>query len=720
MARWVGGLVAFVLATLVVSANAVGAPRDPHAFRSVSRAQHRFVAGEVVVRFKEAIDRNGRAAVLRDTGTTRKKWLRVSGAELLRLPPGRSVEEVVRELRVRPEVRYAEPNFVVHASQTPNDPRFGELWALSQPGDHDIDAPEAWDVTTGGSAVTVAVVDTGIAYDHPDLAPNIVPGYDFVDNDSDPRDENGHGTHVAGTIGARGNNGVGIAGVSWNVALMPVRVLDAAGSGTTAGVADGFAYAAANGAKVVNASLGGSESEVMKDAIEGAPQTLFVVAAGNDSSDNDSAPTYPCNYETANLICVAATDETDGLAEFSNYGASSVDLAAPGTEILSTWPAYSSLFAETFETALTGRWTAGGSPATWARTSVTAAHGTSSATDSPAGDYADRADNWLATVNAIDLSGKSGCNAAYALRLETEVDNDILWVETSTDRSFWEVRDGWTGNTGGAFIPVETDLSADNGQPSMYLRFRLDADSSITFDGAYVDDVAVRCFSTAYGSNDYNSIQGTSMATPHVAGTAALVWGRNPTATVAAVRAAILTTVDRISGLSGNVATGGRLNANLAVRSTWATPPPSPPPPPPPPPSPPPPAPPPPPPTPPPPPPSPAPTPPPPAPAPPPSPPPAPVQPPPLTPPSPPAPVPPPPVTPALDVRCVVPNVKGKTVRQARALLKRARCALGRATSTYSRSVRRGRIISQSRRPGVRVSVGTRVNVVVSRGRPRQ
>ena len=685
MPRGAWGLVALIVATCGLPAGANAAGLNPHRLWSSSRAEHRFVEGEVVVRFKEGTDRNGRAAVLRDTGLTRKKWLGISGGELLRLPHGTSVEHAVRELEARPDVRYAEPNFIVHAAQTPDDPRFGELWALNQPGDHDIDAPEAWDLTTGESSVKVAVVDTGIAYDHPDLGPNVVAGYDFVDEDSDPRDENGHGTHVAGTIGARGNNGIGVAGVTWNVALLPVRVLDETGSGTSAGVADGFAYAAAHGAKVVNASLGGSgESEAMKDAIDIAPQTLFVVAAGNDSKDNDSVPTYPCNYDAANLICVDATDETDSLAEFSNYGASSVDLAAPGTEILSTWPAYSTLFSETFETALGGRWSVGGFPGTWARTGATAASGANSATDSPSGNYPNQADSWLSTTNPVDLSGRVGCNATYALRVDTELYNDILWIETSTDGGFWEVRDDWSGSSDGAFFPVELDLAAENGQPSVYLRFRLDTDSTITHDGVYVDDVAVRCFSTSYGSNDYATIQGTSMATPHVTGTAALVWARNPAASVPQVREALLSTVDSISALDGQVATGGRLNAWHAVQSVAAPPqPPAPQPPSPQPPAPQPPAP----------------------------------QPPTSQPPSPQAPQPQPVQPPPTPARCVVPNVKGKTIVQARRLLSSKRCALGRVTRTYSAKIKRGKIIKQSRRPGVRLARGTRINVVVSRGR---
>jgi subtilisin family serine protease len=335
----------------------------------------KFVPGELLVRFRSGVGARAQSSVLGALDATTKRRLPLPGLQLVRIGGRESVPQAVASFERRPQVRYAEPNFIYRIEATPNDPRFGELWGLDNSGqsvngttgtpDADIDAPEAWDTTTGSSAVTVAVVDTGVDYDHPDLSPNIRTnpgesghgkesngvdddgngyvddwrGWDFIDSDNDPRDLHHHGTHVAGTIGARGDDGGGVVGVNWQVGLMPVRVLNADGFGTNAGVTAGFAYAGANGAKVVNASLGGSDySQAMSDAITGAPNTLFVVSAGNDATNNDANPQYPCNYTASNIVCVAATTQSDGLAGFSDYGAGSVDLGAPGKNVLSAYP----------------------------------------------------------------------------------------------------------------------------------------------------------------------------------------------------------------------------------------------------------------------------------------------------------------------------------------------------------------------------------------------
>jgi subtilisin family serine protease len=325
-----------------------------------------------------------------------------------------------------------------------------------------------------------------------------------VSGDAEPLDQHGHGTHVAGTIGARGNDALGVVGVNWNVALMPVQVLGPTGNGRNDQISEGLAFAARNGAKVVNASLGGANrSETMERAIREAPGTLFVVAAGNSGRSNDTTPVYPCNYDLPNVVCVGASDRDDFRAGFSNYGSTTVDLSAPGVGVVST----------------------------------TLQHG-------------------------------------------------------------------------------------------------------------------------------YLSLSGTSMAAPHVAGVAALIWSRAPWASVTDVRSALLNSVDPVAALVGASVTGGRLNARRAVEAAPSVP-------------------------------------------------------------QPPAPSPPPaPPTPqpverqVVVVRCVVPRLHGRTVAYARRVLAARHCSLGWTRRAFS-SRKRGRVVSQGRRPGAQLPRGTRVNITVSRGRRR-
>jgi len=305
--------------------------------------------------------------------------------------------------------------------------------------DADIDAPEAWDISTGTGRTIVAVIDTGVDYNHQDLAANMwrnlgeiagdsidndnngyvddIYGYDFVNNDANPMDDNGHGTHVSGTIGAVGNNGIGTTGVNWNTKIMALKFLSANGSGTTAGAISALNYAVRMGANISNNSWGGGgASSLLSQAISNARSAghIFVAAAGNSGSNNDTTPNYPSNYNFDNVVAVAATDSKDALASFSNYGATTVDIAAPGVGILSTLP----------------------------------------------------------------------------------------------------------GNT-------------------------------------------------------YGTYSGTSMATPHVAGALSLIWDQNPTFTYTQVIAKLYSSVDKIAGLNGKVATGGRLNIGNALLGSITNPPPA-------------------------------------------------------------------------------------------------------------------------------------------------
>ncbi|MCA1916200.1 S8 family serine peptidase [Methanospirillum hungatei] len=283
-----------------------------------------------------------------------------------------------------PDVLYVEPDYKISlspiektgkvadvntmsisAAAYPNDPGYQYLWGLHNTGqapfygmvDADIDAPEAWGITTGSPNVVVAVVDTGVDYTHPDLAANIwqnsgeiingvdddgngyiddVRGWNFVSKNNDPMDDSGHGTHCAGTIAAVGNNGIGVTGTAWNVKIMPLKFLNAQGSGYVSDAISAILYANRKGAAVISNSWSGTGyTQSLKDAID-ASSAVVVCAAGNSGANADSNPQYPAAFTSSNILSVAATDYNDKLASFSNYGPNSVDLAAPGVSIYST------------------------------------------------------------------------------------------------------------------------------------------------------------------------------------------------------------------------------------------------------------------------------------------------------------------------------------------------------------------------------------------------
>jgi len=327
-----------------------------------------FVPGQVIVKLKPTTPPVEALAIRTSLNATVIGRFRSVGAELWRID-GYDVARAVSDYKNHPRIDYIEPDYIVHAEDVfPNDPRFGELWGLHNIGqdggtpDADIDAPEAWSIETGDT-VLVGVIDTGVDWHHVELASNIytnpgeiasngvdddgngyiddVRGWDFVNNDNDPYDDHGHGTHVSGTIAAIGNNGVGVVGVSWSARILPLKFLDAGGSGTTSAAILAVEYATMMGARLTNNSWGGGGySEGLRDAIEaaGTAGILFVAAAGNYGTDNDADPHYPSSYDLDNIIAVASTDRYDLRSGFSCYGLTSVDLGAPGSSILSTLP----------------------------------------------------------------------------------------------------------------------------------------------------------------------------------------------------------------------------------------------------------------------------------------------------------------------------------------------------------------------------------------------
>jgi len=288
---------------------------EPREFSSLGKGTAEFALDEIVVKFKQ------------DPQPFR----------VIKIPEGK-IKEKIAEYSHRPNVVYAEPNYYAQAILSPGDPMYSYQWNFGEPVNGGIGMEQSWDISTG-AGVIVAIVDTGIAYENystyaiaPDLDnTTFVQGYDFVNNDTHPNDDNSHGTHVAGTVAQSTNNGIGVAGVAFDASLMPVKVLNKKGSGTYTNIADGIYYAADNGAKVINLSLGGSyPSQTLEDALAYAYNmgVTIVAAAGNDGTGTIS---YPAAYD-AYVIAVGATRYDTSLAYYSNYGAS-LDLVAPGGDL---------------------------------------------------------------------------------------------------------------------------------------------------------------------------------------------------------------------------------------------------------------------------------------------------------------------------------------------------------------------------------------------------
>lgn len=316
-----------VLLLVAVAGSAGSAPSDE------SVPAH--VAETVLVKFKAGADQE---AIMQAHGLSKKGQIYDSD-EMILEGRGRSATALVKALEHNPNVEWVELDYIANIQWTPNDPSFSSQWGPAK-----VQAPAAWDVTLGSSTVMIAVVDTGVDLDHPDLATKVNTSldYDFVNSDSTAQDDQGHGTHVAGIAAAATNNSTGIAGMCPNCTILPVKVLNSAGSGSYSAIASGIRYAADKGAKVINLSLGGtSGNSTLSSAVTYADGkgSLVIAAAGNNGN---STPFYPAAYTAA--VAVAATTSTDTRASFSNYG-SYVDVAAPGQSIYATYwnNTYSSL-----------------------------------------------------------------------------------------------------------------------------------------------------------------------------------------------------------------------------------------------------------------------------------------------------------------------------------------------------------------------------------------
>jgi thermitase len=340
-----------------------------------ARANPESVPGEFVVKLRPQL-KLFTAQSLQDTLSSNiKSTIPNQNLVVIQRPKIELEKSVIKRLSQNPAVELIEPNYIYRISKIPNDPMFGNLWGLSNTGQSDrglgtagidIDALRAWDLTTGSEDTVVAVIDTGVDYNHPDLKTNMwtnfkeqngaagvdddgngyvddVHGFAFSNKPNtttDPMDDNGHGSHCAGTIGGRGDDSSGVVGVNWKIKIMALKFLGADGSGTLEGAIKAIDYAVKNGAKILSNSWGGGgESQTLREAIlrANAAGALFVAAAGNDGANLDNNPHYPASYDTPNMLAVAAIDNNGRLASFSNYGRRSTHIAAPGVNILSSY-----------------------------------------------------------------------------------------------------------------------------------------------------------------------------------------------------------------------------------------------------------------------------------------------------------------------------------------------------------------------------------------------
>lgn len=359
----------------------------PEATQQLLTVQAEYVPNEVLVKFKAA---TMETAVIQATDTVQgliivhrgeivsvNQWAENKSGNRsflgdpdlfhVKVPPTIGTEIAIAELLTNPNVEFAEKNYISHVDASPNDPEFPNQWGLHNTGqsggtaDADIDAPEAWEIFTGSSDITIAVIDSGIDYNHADLQSNIWTnpgetgggketdgidndgngyiddwhGWDFVSSDNNPIDDNGHGTEVSGIAGARGNNDTDVTGVCWTVKLMAVKSINSIGAGYTADLIAGIDYAISMGVQIINASWRRSQySAAEYQAIERAMTSgiLFVAAAGNSAQNTNTTPHYPSSYDIDNIISVLATTDTDTLSATSNYGPYTVDLGAPGGE----------------------------------------------------------------------------------------------------------------------------------------------------------------------------------------------------------------------------------------------------------------------------------------------------------------------------------------------------------------------------------------------------
>ncbi len=606
-----------------------------------------YIPGELLIKFKNNIRKSTSTNRYKNEITTIKSF-KHTNCDHIRLPSNMSVQEALAMYGNDPDVLWVEPNYIRRqmAIDPPDDPFFADSqWGLNNTGQQiqnktgstgtDIDALDAWEINSDCSNIIIAVIDSGIDYNHPDLKDNLwtnpgetINGIDddgngYIDDlhgwnfsgakgdytgNNNIFDSNGHGTHVAGTMAAKGNNGTGITGVCWTARIMILKFLDDKGVGTSAEEIAAIEYAIDKGARIINASFG-EEGYIQaeRDAIDAAGKAgiLFIAASGNNGHNNDTSfdytnndtldsANYPASYSLPNIISVGASDQDDHMPSWSAYGLQSVDVTAPGSNIYGPSPDTAiTIWEEDFEsTEVISKWDLQDA---WNRTSELRYDGDYSLSV----DLGDIPNSETSAVSPINnIAGKAMTILNFHVRSNSETGSEKLFIETAPS-----VEGPWTNQLielfqYGSINVFNTGISGNNleslwtsarvclilaeNTTDIYIRFHMlvTSNTNVTsnkstsfcfvetawaadsYGGAwYIDNIMLQGVDTSYPNPEnqyYEFLDGTSAAVPFVSGLAGLIWHRFPDLTADQVKTAILQGVDPIPSMS---VTGGRINA---------------------------------------------------------------------------------------------------------------------------------------------------------------
>lgn len=561
---------------------------------------HPYRNGEVLVKFIEGARKQNAIKILSSTDRWKEsKNLTMSSVSSLlkkiKIPQNMTVEEAVLELSENPNIEYVQPNYLYHISAMPNDYEFDSQWSLNNTGQtinnitgipgFDINAAEAWDIISDCSNIIIAVIDTGVNYSHSDLMSNMwdgsscvdesgnylggcIHGYDFVDHDKDPRDLNGHGTHVAGIIGASGNDSSRISGVCWTSNIIAIRAFDSNGDGSTADIVQAIEFAIQNGARIINASWGHTIYDAaLYDAVNEARDNnvLFVAAAGNEGMDNDAVPYphYPASFDLDNIIAVADLTQYGILSPSSNYGVTSVDIAAPGSNILSSYPAQRIDAVEYFSSwKREAGWAYDVVNITYSSSGYMGAIGELWNPAAEDGYYSNDMDSFAYRTFNLTAYNPDAVTLFFntpRYQLENYVDYVYLVYDNDGNRPENPIGELESQKQYYSYdlTPIATEHTT--------IGFRFQTNSTNSGYGVFISPFVISRWYNYTNATACQYFSGTSMAAPHVAGVAGLILASNPGLTYSQVRNKIFNGATYNSNLDGKISGGKMLDARGAL-----------------------------------------------------------------------------------------------------------------------------------------------------------